>query len=205
MGAWGTAIFDNDDGLDLRGDFDDQVAGGQSVDEALEELEERLEAEDVPRGPFPNGLSDHEWLGLAALQVEHGRVTPGVLARTRSIVASEEEEPERWPEELLPERLGVLADLARRQQEADRAAPPSFRRRVRRRARWMRRRLAPSHPAPVLPLWARLVLFGLLAVGLFLVLRALLPGVTSAGNPPLIAYAYYVFHCVRGALAERRQ
>ena len=49
------------------------------------------------------------------------------------------------------------------------------------------------------------LIFAARMLGLFLVLRALLPGVTSAGNPPLIAYAYYVFHCVRGALAERRQ
>ena len=108
MGAWGYGIFEDDVALDVRGDFEEAVNGGASIEEAsaviLGEYAEELE--DVDDGPVV-------YLALAALQVERGRVQDPIRREALRVIDEGTNLP-RWEdagEEALTARKRVLDDL----------------------------------------------------------------------------------------------
>lgn len=108
MGSWGTDIFDDDVALDIRGEFEDALAEGRSVEETTRRILAawREAADDPDDGPTIS-------LALAALQLEHGRVQPAVRDRALAVIASGESLT-RWEEastEDLAERRHVLERL----------------------------------------------------------------------------------------------
>jgi hypothetical protein len=107
MGTWGAGIFENDVALDIRDDFEQDVADGLNVYEATRKaLEEWGEAlDDMDNGPVI-------YLALAALQVECGEVYRSIREKALEIINSGQE-LERWREnpDLQPERRKVLEEL----------------------------------------------------------------------------------------------
>lgn len=71
MGAWGTAIADNDDVLDFQGDFENLIDGGATVEDATRQIllsyELTTADDDVDNHDF--------WLGLALAQYRAGTMT----------------------------------------------------------------------------------------------------------------------------------
>ncbi len=162
-------------------------------------LEERLQRDEGPDGFVPDERVNDDWLALAALQVESGRVTPGVLSRTLAIVGSDEE-LDRWFAEDRPERARALDGLAAAIRAADTAPPPALPQRVRRRLRRTRRRLGD------LSVWPRLLLTGLAVVAVFLLLRALLPADLDASAKYIfMGYAALVVRTIHTVVSERRR
>src|SRR3990170_4733969 len=81
MGTWGYGILDNDVAMDIKGDFDEAIEGGQDFDAAtwavLEEHEESLrDSDDGPAG----------YLALAAVQIERGRIHDWLRKRALTII-----------------------------------------------------------------------------------------------------------------------
>lgn len=108
MGSWGTGIFDDDVALDIRGEFEDALAEGMSVEEATSRILESWR--EAVEGPDDGSTIS---LALAALQLEHERVQPAVRDRALAIIASGESLT-RWEEagaDDLAERRRVLDRL----------------------------------------------------------------------------------------------
>ncbi|MHA7262821.1 DUF4259 domain-containing protein [Arthrobacter sp. TMN-37] len=185
MGSWGTEIFDNDDALDVRGDFEEHLAEGATPEEATARICRDFGLDDDAADS--RGADDNNaWLALAAVHHGSGYSSREVVARALAIIESRDE-LERWFEEDRPARAAALAGFGRALQDATPGVRPqrtsSFRERVRR----LRR----------MPWWARLVVAALIAVGFFLLLRVLVPSVFAVAMWPLFAFAAYTGRTIR--------
>ncbi|MEX0876348.1 MAG: DUF4259 domain-containing protein, partial [Phycisphaerales bacterium] len=71
MGTWGTAILSNDTASDVAAEFKDSIADGKSIEEAEDQLiaDFCIDDEEDPYAFCPF------WLGLAAKQVQMGRLS----------------------------------------------------------------------------------------------------------------------------------
>lgn len=86
MGAWGTGIFDDDDAADVKEDYRDLVADGNSSEQST----------DILLHKWKSGLdSTVFWLALAATQWRCGRLQDRVKSRALQIIESEAD-LERW-------------------------------------------------------------------------------------------------------------
>jgi hypothetical protein len=185
MGSWGTEIFDNDDALDVRGEFEDHLAEGASLEEATVRVRRDFGLDD--EFALSRGADDNDaWLGLAAVHHARGHSSPAVAARALAIVDSREE-LERWFEEDRPARAATLAEFGRALQDANPGVRP--------------RRTSPFRAyigrLRCMPWWARLLVAALVAVGLFLVLRTWVPSVFAVAMWPLLAWAAYTGRTIR--------
>ncbi|TDK25236.1 hypothetical protein E2F48_08105 [Arthrobacter crusticola] len=185
MGSWGTEIFDNDDALDVRGDFEEHLAEGATPEEATARIRRDFGLAD--RSLHSRGAEDNDvWLGLAAVHHERGHSSPAVVARALAIVESREE-LERWFEEDRPARAAALAEFGRVLQGANPGVRPQRTPSFRASIEHLRR----------MPWWARLLVATLISVGLFLVLRAWVPSVFAVAMWPLFAWAAYTGRTIR--------
>ena len=76
MGAWGAALFADDDAADLRGDYRTYLADAQSDAGATDRAASNYGASlDRP------GETTAFWLALASIQWRMGRLDPRVKAR----------------------------------------------------------------------------------------------------------------------------
>jgi hypothetical protein len=112
MGAWGTAIFSDDDACDVRDGYrqlvTDGLTGPKATKQLLREWKEVLDDEDD--GPL-------FWLALAAAQWQFGRLEARVKSRALKIIA-DGSSLGRWSEEggarALRQRKAVLEKLGAR-------------------------------------------------------------------------------------------
>ncbi len=112
MGAWGTAIFSDDDACDVRDGYrqlvTDGLTGPEATNRLLLEWKELLDDEDD--GPV-------FWLSLAAAQWQFGRLEARVKARALKII-TDGSSLGRWSEEggaaALRQRKAVLEKLGAR-------------------------------------------------------------------------------------------
>jgi hypothetical protein len=93
VGAWGTAIFDDDTAADVRGEWRDAILEGLTAEEASDRL----------RASFKHALADQDeskifWLALAAAQMETGRLQDDVRDRALAIIEGGGDVA-RWAEE----------------------------------------------------------------------------------------------------------
>ncbi len=103
IGAWGVAIFSNDEACDVREDFRELIASGLDAVTATE----RLRAEYRAESP-----DDHDfWLALAATQHSTGHVVRDVIARALQIT-EDPDELERWAVSERSRRAAALSRLA---------------------------------------------------------------------------------------------
>lgn len=86
MGTWGTGIFDDDDAADVKEDYRDLVAEGNSGEQATDILLQKWK---------PDTASTVFWLALAATQWRCGRLEDRVKSRALAIIESETD-LERW-------------------------------------------------------------------------------------------------------------
>jgi len=109
VGAWGTAIFDDDTAADVRGEWRDAILEGLTADEASDRL----------KASFKHALTDQDeskifWFALAAAQMETGRLQDDVRDRALAII-DVGGDVARWAEEdegLARQRQRVLSRLA---------------------------------------------------------------------------------------------
>jgi hypothetical protein len=90
VGAWGTAVFSDDDACDARDGFRELIAEGLSPEEATARLVAEL--------GFPEaatGAGGALWIGLAVTQWKTGRLLPWVRDRALAEIAAESSD--RWP------------------------------------------------------------------------------------------------------------
>jgi hypothetical protein len=108
VGAWGVAIFADDLALDVRGDWRDAILDGAAPEEATRALE----------ASYADALKDRDesavfWLGLAAAQMETGRLLDSVRDRALLIIDAGGD-VERWRREsegLARQRAKTLSRL----------------------------------------------------------------------------------------------
>src|SRR6266851_5966720 len=106
MGAWGAALFADDDAADLRGDYRAYLADAQS-DAGATDLAARIYGASLDRP----GETTAFWLALASIQWRMGRLDPRVKAVCLTIIddgidlAKWTDSPERG------KRAAVLAKL----------------------------------------------------------------------------------------------
>ena len=116
MGTWGVGLFDNDLAADMRGDWEDALAGGASFDEAMKVLIDRYAddcAEDPDDGPA-------FWFAISTLELDaRGEVND--YSRDRALDAMPAD-LERWSVEGTPEdcrqREQILVELGERLKRA---------------------------------------------------------------------------------------
>ncbi|WP_320669905.1 DUF4259 domain-containing protein [Patulibacter defluvii] len=91
MGAWGTGIFDDDLAADVRGDWEDALASGDSPERATTRLIDDY-AEEVAGD---RAIAAAFWIALAAVQLDDDTLDPDV--RDRAIAAIDSgDDLERW-------------------------------------------------------------------------------------------------------------
>jgi hypothetical protein len=83
MGAWGPGIFSNDTSSDVRGEFREMVEDGLSAEEATAKL----------ISEWAHAVEDPEdrtsfWTGLAATQLQLGRLLPHVREKAIEVIDS---------------------------------------------------------------------------------------------------------------------
>ena len=108
MGAWGTAIFDDDLALDVKADFESSLEEGRTVSEAAQEILAEYDSvlDDEDEGPVVI-------LALAALCLESGETDQELTSKAIAIIDSGEG-LERWEDagpEALQARKNVLQAL----------------------------------------------------------------------------------------------
>jgi hypothetical protein len=109
MGTWGYGIFEDDITSDIKGDLEDYLDEGLTIDEAteriLEEYEEFIE-EDDDVGP-------NVYLALASLQIEHDSLDDNIKIKALEIIENGVglEGWEEAGERELEERKKVLNEL----------------------------------------------------------------------------------------------
>src|SRR5438067_4471723 len=81
MGAWGAALFADDDAADLRGDYRAYLADAQSDPGATD-----LAARDYDASLDRPGETTAFWLALASIQCRMGRLDPRVRAVCLTII-----------------------------------------------------------------------------------------------------------------------
>ncbi len=110
MGAWGAGIFDDDLAVDVRTAFEREIEAGGDV---------KTVTQSVLRS-FASALRDSDdgpvvYLALAALQLDHRTLQPGIKAKALRIIETGQalegwdEAPTDWPG--LIERKQVLENL----------------------------------------------------------------------------------------------
>lgn len=107
MGTWGPAIFSDDFAMDLRDEFREAIANGQSAQQALDllKLKYKDSLDDPDEGPV-------FWLALAATAWKIGRLDDALRDKALAIIAVGEG-LDRWDDaKLRAQREKVLADLA---------------------------------------------------------------------------------------------
>jgi hypothetical protein len=89
MGTWGSGIFDDDLALDIKGHFDDAVAGGTSPAEAAKALMQSELAQEIIEEFSEDERDEMFWeesgglfFAVATLQLEHGVLQPDVREQT---------------------------------------------------------------------------------------------------------------------------
>ncbi len=109
MGTWDTAILSNDTAADVAAEFKDSIAYGKSIEEAEDQLITNFciddEADPYEFCPF--------WLGLAAKQVQMGRLSERTKANALRII-DEGIDIAIWQDEnpkLVPKRQAALDKL----------------------------------------------------------------------------------------------
>src|SRR5262245_60405280 len=107
MGTWGAALFSDDLAADVREDFRELIAEGNSASKATKTLS----------AEYKESLADPEeslifWLALAATQWDLGVLESKVKAKALRII-KDGAELERWAEDkkLMQRRAGVLVKL----------------------------------------------------------------------------------------------
>lgn len=109
MGTWGTAILSNDTAADVAGEFKDSIADGKTIEEAEDQLIADFSIDDESD---PYELCPF-WLGLAAKQVQMGRLSERTKANALRII-DEGIDIAIWQEEnpkLVPKRQAALDKL----------------------------------------------------------------------------------------------
>lgn len=107
MGAWGTGIFSNDIGADVREDFRGLVADGVEPGEATKRL-----VEEYGVGPDPQKDPDF-WLALALTQHQLGRLLPEVKQHAFAVLEGDGD-LHRWePQDRLRRRRALRAGKER--------------------------------------------------------------------------------------------
>jgi hypothetical protein len=106
MGAWGAALFDDDEAADLRGDYRAYLAEAQS-DAGATDLAARAYDASLERP----GETTAFWLALASIQWRMGRLDPRVKAVCLTIIDNGLDLA-KWAESpYRAKRAGVLANL----------------------------------------------------------------------------------------------
>jgi len=106
MGSWGTGVFGNDLASDVRGEYRELLEDGTPDAEALQKV----------LRSFANDVDDPDsgtcfWTGLAAAQMELGRLNPAVRDRTVAVIDAGGD-LHMWDETgLATKRRAVLAKL----------------------------------------------------------------------------------------------
>src|SRR6202049_1904435 len=106
MGSWGTGVFGNDLASDVRGEYRELLEDGTPDAEALQRVLRSFanKGDDPDSGPF-------FWTGLAAAQMELGRLNPAVRDRTVAVIDAGGD-LHMWDETgLATKRRAVLAKL----------------------------------------------------------------------------------------------
>src|SRR5713226_7573780 len=106
MGAWGAALFADDDAADLRADYRAYLADAQSDSGATD-----LAARNYDASLDRPGETTAFWLALASIQWRMGRLDPRVKAVCLTII-DDGIDLAKWAESpYCAERAGVLAKL----------------------------------------------------------------------------------------------
>jgi len=106
MKTWGVGIFDNEQALNIRRDFEVLVAQGQSVFAAADKLIEK----------YADQNSAVMYLALASLQLDHDVIHPKIKKRALTAIISGQA-AEAWEETgtaVFENRKAVLQELRRR-------------------------------------------------------------------------------------------
>ena len=89
MGTWGSGIFDDDLALDIKGHFDDEVAGGADPAKAARALMQSELAQEILEEVAEDERDEMFWeesgglfFAVATLQLEHGVLQKEVRAQT---------------------------------------------------------------------------------------------------------------------------
>src|SRR5437588_8112193 len=117
MGAWGAALFADDDAADLRADYRAYLADAQSDAGATD-----LAARDYDASLDRPGETTAFWLALASIQWRIGRLDPRVKSVCLTIIDSGVD-LEKWAES--PERGKRAAVLAKLRQMLSSPLPPA--------------------------------------------------------------------------------
>lgn len=117
MGAWGTAIFSDDDACDVRDEFRNLIAAGYSAEQATRQL--------IAVSPEVDSDPDETvfWLALAATQWKHGRLTDDVLDRALQIIESGQDLL-RWQDNPASEVKARSCHLAKLKAQLQSSPPP---------------------------------------------------------------------------------
>src|SRR3954471_9243567 len=83
MGAWGAGIFANDTSADVRGDWRDAIAAGEDPAAASARIVRPWRGE-----PHAAAWATDSWTGLAAAQMETGRLQDDVRDRALEVIAA---------------------------------------------------------------------------------------------------------------------
>ncbi len=112
MTVWGYDIFDNDEAVDVRALFENELETGSSVTHATAVV--LRESKDVLDDPDSGPIV---WLALAALQLSRGELHTDVRDHALAVIDGGED-LKRWEAEASPEdaagRKRVLDDLRAR-------------------------------------------------------------------------------------------
>src|SRR3954470_5129584 len=83
MGAWGAGIFANDTSADVRGEWRDAIAAGEDPAAASGRIVAAWRRE-----PHAAAWATDFWTGLAAAQMETGRLEDDVRDRALEVIAA---------------------------------------------------------------------------------------------------------------------
>src|SRR5438552_3597830 len=117
MGAWGAALFADDDAADLRGDYRAYLADAQSDARATD-----LAARDYDADLDRPGETTAFWLALASIQWRMGRLDPRVKAVCLTIIDNAID-LEKWADS--PDRGKRAAVLAKLRATISSPLPPA--------------------------------------------------------------------------------
>lgn len=105
MGSWGTGLFENDTGLEVKDEYLRRLQLGKSNDEAINET----------LNEFKELCEDEEdkidfWFALSSLLYDYGRLTPNIRDKVLDIISGNTDEL-RWDENDKFDRLKTVEEL----------------------------------------------------------------------------------------------